>query len=94
MDMRYAGEVHEVTVPVRSRTHRITALNIEATLSDFHALHERLYAHMDRAQPVELLTLRLELVGVRERPRIPRRRSKARMPATPARASAPSTSRP
>ena len=71
MDMRYAGEVHEVTVPVRSRTHRITALNIEATLSDFHALHERLYAHMDRAQPVELLTLRLELVGVRERPRIP-----------------------
>ena len=71
MDMRYAGEVHEVTVPVRSRTHRITALNIEATLSDFHALHERLYAHMDRAQPVELLTLRLELVGLRERPRIP-----------------------
>ena len=71
MDIRYAGEVHEVTVPVRSRTHRITALNIEATLSDFHALHERLYAHMDRAQPVELLTLRLELVGLRERPRIP-----------------------
>ena len=71
MDMRYAGEVHEVTVPVRSRTHRITALNVEATLSDFHALHERLYAHMDRAQPVELLTLRLELVGLRERPRIP-----------------------
>ena len=71
MDMRYAGEVHEVTVPVRSRTHRITALNVEATLSDFHSLHERLYAHMDRAQPVELLTLRLELVGLRDRPRIP-----------------------
>ena len=74
MDMRYAGEVHEVTVPVRSRTHRITALNVEATLSDFHSLHERLYAHMDRAQPVELLTLRLELVGLRDRPRIPEER--------------------
>ena len=71
MDMRYAGEVHEVTVPVRSRTHRITALNVEATLSDFHALHERLYAHMDRTQPVELLTVRLKLIGRRERPRIP-----------------------
>ena len=71
MDMRYAGEVHEVTVPVRSRTHRITALNIEATLSDFHELHERLYAHMDRTQPVELLTLRLKLIGLRERPRLP-----------------------
>ena len=74
MDMRYAGEVHEVTVPVRSRTHRITSLNVEATLSDFHSLHERLYAHMDRAQPVELLTLRLELVGLRDRPRIPEER--------------------
>ena len=69
MDMRYVGEVHEVTVPVRSRTRRITALNIEATLGDFHDLHDRLYAHKDPGQPVEMLTLRLELIGLRERPR-------------------------
>ncbi|MFZ4453196.1 hydantoinase/oxoprolinase family protein [Salibacterium aidingense] len=65
--MRYAGEVHEVTVPVRSRTKRITALNMEATLSDFHALHERLYAHKDLSQDVEILNLSLDLIGVRDR---------------------------
>ena len=70
MDMRYVDEVHEVTVPLRSRTRRVTALNIEATLADFHELHERLYAHKDPLQGVEVLTLRLDLIGLRERPRI------------------------
>jgi N-methylhydantoinase A len=71
LDLHYAGEVHEVTVPVRSRTRRITRLNLDATINDFHAQHERLFAHKDLAQPVEILTLRLDLIGVRERPRIP-----------------------
>jgi len=70
VDLRYVGEVHEVTVALRSRTRRITALNIEATLADFHARHEHLFAHRDPTQPVEILTLRLELIGVRERPRL------------------------
>jgi N-methylhydantoinase A len=70
LDMRYVGEVHEVTVPVRSRTRRITALNVEATLADFHDLHDRLYAHKDASQAVEVLTVRLELVGLRARPRV------------------------
>jgi len=67
LDMRYKGEVHEVTVPVRSRTKRITALNLEATVKDFHEMHERLYAHKDSDQPIEILNLRLDLIGVREK---------------------------
>ncbi|BCP51986.1 methylhydantoinase [Kaistia sp. 32K] len=70
LDMHYVGEVHEVTVPIRSRTRRITKLNLDATLGDFHELHERLFAHKDPSQPVEILTLRLDLIGVRERPRM------------------------
>jgi N-methylhydantoinase A len=70
LDLHYAGEVHEVTVPVRSRTRRITKLNLEATINDFHAIHERLFAHKDPTQKVEILTLRLDLVGIREKPRI------------------------
>ncbi|MBP1991817.1 hydantoinase/oxoprolinase family protein [Paenibacillus eucommiae] len=66
-DMRYVGEVHEVTIPVRSRTRKVTALNLEATLADFHTLHERLYAHKDASQQVEILNLRLDLIGVRDR---------------------------
>jgi N-methylhydantoinase A len=70
LDLHYVGEVHEVTVPVRSRTRRITRLNLEATINDFHAIHERLFAHKDPAQGVEILTLRLDLVGLRDKPRV------------------------
>lgn len=66
IDMRYAGEVHEVTVPVKSRTRRITELNLEATAADFHDLHERMFAHKDPEHDIEILNLRLDLVGVRE----------------------------
>ena len=69
LDLRYAGEVHEVVVPLRTRTRRITALNIEATLRSFHALHETLFAHKDPAHPVELLTIRVDVLGLREPPR-------------------------
>jgi N-methylhydantoinase A len=62
LDLRYAGEVHELTVPLRSRTRRITALNIDATLRAFHERHAALYAHADPGQAVEIQTLRLELV--------------------------------
>ncbi|ARD48861.1 hydantoinase/oxoprolinase family protein [Sporosarcina sp. P33] len=66
IDMRYAGEVHEVTVPVRSRTRRITELNLEATVADFHELHERMFAHKEIGHDIEILNLRLDLAGVRE----------------------------
>ncbi|WP_080832760.1 hydantoinase/oxoprolinase family protein [Cohnella massiliensis] len=73
VDMRYEGEVHEVTLPIRTRTRRVTALNMEATVSQFHDWHERLYAHKNPGQPVEILNLRLDLIGVRDR--IPLRES-------------------
>lgn len=66
IDMRYAGEVHEVTVPVKSRTRRITELNLEATVAEFHELHERMFAHKDPGHDIEILNLRLDLAGVRE----------------------------
>jgi N-methylhydantoinase A len=69
-DLRYVGEVHEVTVPIRSRTRRITRLNLETTVNDFHSLHERLFAHKDSTQAVEILTLRLDLIGLRDKPRL------------------------
>lgn len=70
MDLRYAGEVHEVTVPLRTRTRRVTALNIEATLRAFHDLHETLFAHKDVDHPVEVLTLRVDVLGLRMPPQL------------------------
>jgi N-methylhydantoinase A len=67
--MRYVGEVHEVTVPIRGRTRRITEQNLRATVKDFHDLHEQLYAHRDPHNPVELLNLRVDVIGRVPRPR-------------------------
>lgn len=70
LDLRYAGEVHDVTVPLSTRTRRITALNLAAAVNAFHDRHEQLYAHKDPAQPVQVMTLRLDLVGIRGLPRV------------------------
>lgn len=67
VDLRYEGEVHEVTVPIKTRTRRVTALNMEATIAQFHDIHERLFAHQNPHSPVEILNLRLDLLGVRDR---------------------------
>ncbi|HTW88583.1 MAG TPA: hydantoinase/oxoprolinase family protein [Candidatus Binataceae bacterium] len=66
MDMRYVGQTHEVTVPIRSRTRRVTELNIATTIQDFHNLHEQLYSFKRPDQPVEILSLRSDLIGVRD----------------------------
>jgi N-methylhydantoinase A len=66
MDMRYVGQTHEVTVPIRSRTKRVTELNLATTIQDFHALHEKLYSFKRPEQRVEILSLRADVIGVRE----------------------------
>lgn len=66
MDIRYIGQTHEVTVPIRSRTKRVTELNLATTLQDFHELHQQLYSFKRPEQPVEILSLRLDLIGVRD----------------------------
>jgi len=69
LDLRYVGEVHEVTVPLKTRTMRVTSLNVDAASQSFHEIHERLYAHADLKQPIEIQTVRIELIGVREPPK-------------------------
>jgi N-methylhydantoinase A len=66
MDIRYQGQTHEVTVPVRSRTRRMTELNLATALNEFHQLHEQLYSFKRPDQPSEVLNLRLDLIGKRE----------------------------
>ena len=66
VDVRYEGQVQEVIVPVHTRTRRITEVNLARAVRDFHDLHEQLYAHKRPDQPVQIVSLRLELVGARE----------------------------
>lgn len=71
LDIHYLGQVQEVIVPLRSRTRRITAVNLARALRDFHDQHEILYAFKRTDQPVEIVSLRLELVVQRDRIELP-----------------------
>lgn len=70
-DIHYAGQVQEVIVPLRSRTRRITAVNLARALRDFHEQHETLYAFKRPDQPVEIVSLRLELIMQRQKIEFP-----------------------
>ncbi len=65
IDIRYVGQTHEVTVPILSRTRRISDLNLKKTFQDFHELHEQLYSFKRPEQPMEVLNVRSEVIGVR-----------------------------
>lgn len=67
LDMRYAGQVQEVIVPVRSRTRRITPVNLTRTLRDFHDLHESLYAFKRPGFPTQVVSLRVDVIAARPR---------------------------
>ncbi|MDQ4077178.1 MAG: hydantoinase/oxoprolinase family protein [Chloroflexota bacterium] len=66
IDMRYEGQVQEVIVPLRSRTRRVSEVNLARALREFHDLHEKLYAFKRPDQPVEIVSLRVEVRGIRE----------------------------
>ncbi|MGW4202809.1 hydantoinase/oxoprolinase family protein [Streptomyces sp. NPDC004726] len=65
LDIRYEGQVHEVIVPLNTRTRKISAVALSRAVQDFHDLHEQLYAHKRPAEPVQIVSVRLELTGLR-----------------------------
>jgi N-methylhydantoinase A len=60
-DMRYRGQSYELTVPFRGTS----AVHL---LADFHATHARRYGHSMPERPVQVVNLRLQAVGVVDKP--------------------------
>jgi N-methylhydantoinase A len=67
-DFRYVGQVHELTIPVPSGDGTIDPHDWKASISDFHKTHEQLYTFQLPDKPVEVITLREDLLGVRPKP--------------------------
>ncbi|QHS18091.1 hydantoinase/oxoprolinase family protein [Halopenitus persicus] len=57
IDMRYAGQSYELTVPVEDDP--ITSETIAAATDRFHEMHARLYGHAMEGEDVEVVTLRV-----------------------------------
>lgn len=69
IDVRYSGQVHQLTLPVADladdgRWQR------ESIASAFHTQHERAYGFADPTMPCELVNVRLEAIGVLAKPRL------------------------
>jgi N-methylhydantoinase A len=65
LDIRYEGQVQEVIVPIQARTRRLSAVSLSQTLEEFHELHEQIYKFQRPEQSVEIVSVRLDMIGVR-----------------------------
>jgi N-methylhydantoinase A len=62
-DMRYRGQSYELVVP-------FSDLSASSLIADFHAVHARRYGHALPERPVQVVNLRLQAVGLVEKPRL------------------------
>jgi N-methylhydantoinase A len=62
VDARYAGQSYELNVPVAGGA--IDAAAIGGIAEAFHARHAQTYGHDNRAEPVQLVSLRLAAIGI------------------------------
>jgi N-methylhydantoinase A len=61
MDMRYAGQAYEITVPVDGVD--VSAATVDASARRFHEMHEAQYAHSNSDERPEVVTLRVSAIG-------------------------------
>jgi N-methylhydantoinase A len=63
VDMRYVGQAYELTVPAAGDF-----------VAAFHRAHERRYGYADPARAVEVVNVRVRLIGMTPKPELPRSR--------------------
>ena len=67
-DLRYVGQAFQIEVPIDPAW--LEAVDTERLRAAFHDLHERLYAHADRAADVELIDLRATITAATPKPEL------------------------
>jgi N-methylhydantoinase A len=76
--MRYQGQSFEIEVPLAMEW--LAEGDFDRIAASFHAEHERLYGHADTAMPIQIISLRMVVIGASPQPQFP---------TLPARADAP-----
>jgi N-methylhydantoinase A len=62
VDMRYAGQNYELSVPLPPST--VTRATIDGLAAGFAAAHQRLYGFVAEDEPMKLVTFRAEATGI------------------------------
>ena len=68
-DMRYRGQSYEIECTLNAAD--IEMGNVEGMAESFHREHEQVYEHADRNAPVQIINLRLVIVGASPKPEFP-----------------------
>jgi len=68
MEMRYAGQSFELTIPVAETV--LSDGQLRATVDAFHHEHGRAYGFATPEEPTEVVTLRVAAIGRMPRPRL------------------------
>lgn len=69
VDVRYVGQVHELTLPVAAAMVS-GSWDAAAVAEAFNRQHEREYGHADASIPCEIVNLRLDAIGAMPRPKL------------------------
>ncbi len=64
LDMRYKGQAYELNIPWKG--------SIDLAIRDFHATHGRMYGFSSPDEPVEVVNVRISLIGSLRKPAIPK----------------------
>jgi N-methylhydantoinase A len=68
-DMRYRGQSFEIEVPLQMAW--IEAGDLDRIARAFHAEHDRLYGHSDEGDAIQIISLRMVVVGSSPQPKLP-----------------------
>lgn len=66
LDMRYKGQWYELTVPLDAE--QMTAPNVDVIAEAFSQMHETLFGYRSDDMPIDVLNVRLTVVGRTEKP--------------------------
>jgi N-methylhydantoinase A len=76
LDLRYVGQEFTLSVPVTEK--QIEAEDRRAIRAAFNRLYDRRYAHHSPEEPVEIVNIRLAVIGKRAKMKLPRLSAKRR----------------
>jgi N-methylhydantoinase A len=68
VDLRYKGQSHEL--PISVPTGALTSVHLEALQQQFHQAHTRAYGYAAPEDPIELVNVRLTVLGISSKPRL------------------------
>jgi len=75
LDLRYLGQSYEITIPYLSKNTAEYSF-----ISDFHKAHKRLYSYYHPQQPVEIVNIRVKVVGAGKKIKLKRQSLASRDP--------------